>query len=413
VPGRLEVLGKHTDYAGGRSLVCAVDRGFLVAAGPRVDRSIVAVDAHDGETVTVPPDTVATGPVGWRGYVETVARRLSRNFGPALGGATIVFSSDLPRAAGLSSSSALVVSCTVGLAVVNRLAEDARFRAHIGSAEDLATYVSCIENGQDFGALAGDAGVGTRGGSEDHVAMLCGVPGHLSAYAYCPTRLEGHVPLPEAWRFVIAVSGVTAEKTAGAREAYNRASRDAARLLEIWNRATGRRDASLAAALASADSAPARLVDMVHEAADGAFAGAEAGDRLAARLGARLEHFIEESTRLVPAVTGLLAAGQIEAIGPLVDRSQAAAERLLGNQVPETIALARDARELGAVAASAFGAGFGGSVWALVRTADAATFAARWSEHHLARFPARAAQAATFVTRPGPAAMRFRATADD
>ena len=59
------------------------------------------------------------------------------------------------------------------------------------------------------------------------------------------------------------------------------------------------------------------------------------------------------------------------AFGDLVDRSQQLAERRLGNQVPETIELARSARELGARAASAFGAGFGGSVWALVSRADA------------------------------------------
>jgi len=54
--------------------------------------------------------------------------------------------------------------------------------------------------------------------------------------------------------------------------------------------------------------------------------------------------------------------GTWDKIGVLIDRSQDGAERLLGNQVPETIALARLARDLGAVAASAFGAGFGGSV---------------------------------------------------
>ncbi len=50
----------------------------------------------------------------------------------------------------------------------------------------------------------------------------------------------------------------------------------------------------------------------------------------------------------------------------MAERSQEAAERWLGNQIPETIALARLARHVGATAASAFGAGFGGSVWALV-----------------------------------------------
>ena len=61
--------------------------------------------------------------------------------------------------------------------------------------------------------------------------------------------------------------------------------------------------------------------------------------------------------------------------GKLVDESQVAAEELLGNQVPETISLAKHARALGAYAASAFGAGFGGSVWALVSRSEAEQFA--------------------------------------
>jgi galactokinase len=49
VPGRIEVLGKHTDYAGGRSLLCAVERGFVVLATPRDDAIICAVAVQRGE----------------------------------------------------------------------------------------------------------------------------------------------------------------------------------------------------------------------------------------------------------------------------------------------------------------------------------------------------------------------------
>ena len=54
VPGRIEILGKHTDYAGGRSLTCAVERGFTVAFAPRPDPSLHIVDASDGRTVEFP-----------------------------------------------------------------------------------------------------------------------------------------------------------------------------------------------------------------------------------------------------------------------------------------------------------------------------------------------------------------------
>ena len=51
VPGRIEVLGKHTDYAGGRTMVAAAERGFCVAALPRDDHEIVVIDAASGETI--------------------------------------------------------------------------------------------------------------------------------------------------------------------------------------------------------------------------------------------------------------------------------------------------------------------------------------------------------------------------
>jgi galactokinase len=88
----------------------------------------------------------------------------------------------------------------------------------------------------------------------------------------------------------------------------------------------------------------------------------------------------------------------------LVARSQSLAESALRNQIPETIHLAHRATELGAAAASAFGAGFGGSVWALVRDEEITTFTARWRDDYIARFPERRHRAEFFDSRPGPAA---------
>ena len=120
-----------------------------------------------------------------------------------------------------------------------------------------------------------------------------------------------------------------------------------------------------------------------------------------------MEHFLEESGVIGPSASDALARRDLAAFGALVDRSQVNAERLLGNQVPETIHLARSACELGAAAASAFGAGFGGSVWALARRTDADRFAREWRDVYGATFPQRRAQADVFVTRPGPPAMRL------
>ncbi len=95
----------------------------------------------------------------------------------------------------------------------------------------------------------------------------------------------------------------------------------------------------------------------------------------------------------------------MDAFGEQVRRSHEAAAALLGNQVPETMYLARAAASLGAVAASAFGAGFGGAVWALVPAPAATTFLKAWRAAYTRQFPARSSAAHFFLTRPGPPAV--------
>jgi len=94
-----------------------------------------------------------------------------------------------------------------------------------------------------------------------------------------------------------------------------------------------------------------------------------------------------------------------------VDRSQAGAERGLGNQVAETIQLQRSARRLGAVAASAFGAGFGGSVWAMVPRNQADRFLRDWSAGYLSEFPEHRRAAEFFTTTPGRSAAELESSA--
>jgi galactokinase len=91
----------------------------------------------------------------------------------------------------------------------------------------------------------------------------------------------------------------------------------------------------------------------------------------------------------------------------VVDHSQRLAEAHLGNQVPETVTLQRSARELGAVAASAFGAGFGGAVWALVAQDGADAFLTRWSEGYRKKHRRASRDAVYFLSRAGPHAYQF------
>jgi galactokinase len=277
-----------------------------------------------------------------------------------------------------------------------------------GTAEDisrpilasLAGYLGTIENGQSYGTLAGDCGVGTFGGSEDHTAILCARAGHVLQYAYCPVWFEAAILVPPGYGLAVGASGVAAEKTGAAQDAYNRASRLAAALADLWRRQTGRDDPHLAAALGSAPDAAENL-----RAVFARGAGGEAGFSPAALM-SRLEHFIVEDQEIIPAAGRALAAGDLPRFGELVDRSQKAAEGLLGNQIPQTIHLAASARRLGAVAASAFGAGFGGSVWAMVATARAEGFLGSWSAAYREKFPQSAQAATFFLTAAGPAAFR-------
>ena len=383
VPGRLEFLGKHTDYCGGPSLVCAVERGFAVASAPRSDARVRIADAMSGEQAEAElNDALVVRHGHWSSYPLTVCRRVARNFPDARHGMDLAFASDLPPAAGLSSSSALIVATFLALSEANELTERADYRATIQSTEDLAGYLGAVENGSSFGALMGDSGVGTQGGSQDHTAILCARTGALVQYAYAPIRFEGAVHLPDELRFVVAGSGVAAEKTGSALALYNRAAATAAAAVEAWRAATGSMAPTLAGALADAPNAMERFRQLLSRRDD---------------LLRRVEQFAREAA-IVREAGDALARGDLDRLGALVDGSQGGAERLLGNQVPETIALARGARELGAVAASAFGAGFGGSVYALVHTRQAEEFRDRWRQAYLARFPAHREGATFFVT---------------
>ncbi len=399
VPGRIEIFGKHTDYAGGRSLLAAVPRGFAVVARARTDNRVRVIDARHSESIVIDVHDHDRTWRGWANYAAVTVRRLQRNFPGAELGLDIAIASDLPRAAGLSSSSAFVVS--IALALIRRAGLEARddWRQVITSVEDLAWYLGCVENGLDFRSLSGLEGVGTRGGSQDHTAILACRPGVVSHYSFMPVRAHGEARMPDGWRFVVASSGVHADKAGSVRERYNRASLAVQALLEIWNAISEVASSSLAAALESDPDAEGRLRDAV-----------VSGGRMSmtfpafspADLERRLSMFARETARIPRAAAAFACADRI-ALESLTRASQEDAERLLGNQIPETVALASLAYEEGAFAASAFGAGFGGSVWALVPAADAAEFGEAWIRRYREAFSFRDA-CEWFSAVPGPGA---------
>lgn len=393
VPGRVEFLGKHTDYAGGRSLVCATERGFCMVARPRADAVVRVSEMSSGVCEEWPIRRDLQVPEGsWATYPTTVLRRVARDFPGTAIGFDLAFGSDLPQAAGLSSSSAFVVGVFMVLAQVNRLQERADFQAAFPTLVEIAGYLGALENGRAYGPFPADFGVGTQGGSQDQTAILCSTAGELAQFSWVPVRLERRVPFPAGYRLAIGVCGVAAEKTGEARGAYNAASSASVELLERWCSATGRNDPTLALALSSAPGAVARLNALLRDSP---------------ALRSRLTQFAEECFHLIPAAGTALIEGNLDVLGRLVDQSQAGAEAGLANQIPETIHLQRSARRLGAVAASAFGAGFGGSVWALVQETRVADFLETWAREYREAFPELSAQSIFFTTSAGPPAVRL------
>jgi galactokinase len=391
-PGRIEVFGKHTDYAGGRSLVAAVPRGFVLVATPRDDGRVRVVDARWHDTMEVDAADTTSHFRGWANYIAVVVRRLAYNFPGAALGADIAIASDLPRAAGVSSSSALVVAVATALIRRAGLAARPDFQSAIQSTLDLAGYLGAVENGLTFKALASVDGVGTHGGSEDHTAILTCRANCLSAYSYVPVRHLGDAAMPGNWSFVVASSGVHADKAGSAKDRYNRASLLTRALLDVWNAGTSAAAPTLAAAL-SASGAEDELRQLI---ARHGHADYGAGD-----LQQRLTHFVGEDGR-IPQALDAFRDGDGARLGALSDATQRDADELLGNQIPETRVLASLARRHGAIAASSFGAGFGGSVWAVVPNADAPSFTDAWVAAYRKEYP-QVANVESFITRPSRA----------
>lgn len=399
VPGRLEILGKHTDYAGGSSLVCAIQQGFTFVAFPSNAASLTVFDADTQKTWVFNLRHLAPPPLeAWHLYPLTVLKRLTLNFGPLQGG-LIIFSSDLPPAAGMSSSSAMITGFLLAVAALNQLQQHALWKAHIKSVEDLATYASVIENGQSFGGLMGEAGVGTQGGSQDHTAIICSKAGRLSQFGYAPTRLLDSVPMPEAYTFAIGHSGVLAEKTGAAMAKYNRVSARAKTLIEIWNHSQGTQLRHLADLCAIPNLDLYDVWKAILQRPHDAFTDVELQDRL--------DQFMEEM-RLVKEAVRVLRLGNLTVFGRCAQQSQHMAARLLHNQVEETNTLVAKAKRYGAVAASAFGAGFGGAVWAMVAKSEVKAFLERWQRRYVDTFPIHRDHCQFFEAQPGTPAIQIQ-----
>ena len=123
-PGRVNLIGEHTDYNDGFVMPAALEFATLVAAAPRPDRRLNVYSMIMDETRSFDLDAPAeTGRHDWSDYVFGVAVMLERA-GRRLQGADLVVSTDVPLGSGLSSSAALEVS--VGACAAHRLRSPVR-----------------------------------------------------------------------------------------------------------------------------------------------------------------------------------------------------------------------------------------------------------------------------------------------
>ena len=190
-PGRVNLIGEHTDYNDGFALPCALDCGTVVALGPRADRRIVAhaidLGAAPGEFAI--DGTIAVLPTGhWQNHLRGVVAGLPC-FGLPVTGANLVVSGDIPQGAGLSSSASLGVALGLGLA---RLAGEAR-----PDHRTLARVAQWSEHHY----------VGCACGLMDQLASACGEQDH-ALLLDCSTLETRPIPFPPQATILIVDSGV-------------------------------------------------------------------------------------------------------------------------------------------------------------------------------------------------------------
>jgi galactokinase len=118
----------------------------------------------------------------------------------------------------------------------------------------------------------------------------------------------------------------------------------------------------------------------------------------------RFKQFYFEDREIIPQTVTAWIRSDLAAIGNLIDRSHRNSRRYLRNIVEEVDFLQHSARDHGALAASGFGAGFGGSVYAIIPRRQAEGFLRQWKAGYSLRFPQAARNSVFFLSRPGGAA---------
>ena len=291
--------------------------------------SIANLDPRfEARTFEVRP-TIEPGPLGdWGNYTKAAAQALVGSQGEMPGFDALV-DSDLPMAAGLSSSSALTVAAALALLESGGLQMD-----------PLDLMVTLAQ---------GERYVGTEGGGMDQAICLGGREGQAFKIDFEPLRLTA-TPVPSDWRFVVAPSLVEAQKSGGVREEYNLRGLQCREALGSVTQAVGAAEGASYRDLLT--SAPAdSLLATAREVLTGPHA-------------ARFRHVVSEAERVDGAREAMVAA-DLAGFGRLMSESHTSLREDFEVSCDALEDLVRIAVDGGAVGARLTGAGFGGCAVAL------------------------------------------------
>jgi len=332
VPGRVNLIGEHIDYAGLAVLPMAIQREIRAYFRPRADREIHACSLHAGfePRSFVIAEEIPPYPAGdWGNYLKAATQWLERRYGP-LRGFDALIESTLPVAAGLSSSSALVV-----------LTAELALRAS-------QVHVSTVELAE--GLAEAEHYVGTRGGGMDQAICIGALPRTATRVEFDPLRLTP-VPVPDDWRFVVASSRIRAEKSGPVREAYNSRRADCEDALHavVAHLDTPRVSFSYRSALETLT--PFDVEELVDHVLDG-------------NLLKRFRHVVTEAAR-VSLAEEAMRAEDLERFGTLLSQSHESLRDDFEVSCAELDLMAGIAVTSGAAGARLTGAGFGGSLLAV------------------------------------------------
>ena len=349
-PGRVNLIGEHIDYAGLPVFPMALQREVRVAFRPRDDSLVLAATTDPSYSpchFEVGPHIEPYEDGDWGNYLKAAVQGMVGAYGLERGFDAVI-DSTVPVAAGLSSSSALVIATALALAGSNDLEPDP-----IELAELMA---------------AAEQYVGTRGGGMDQAISAGALKGHAARVEFDPLRITP-VRVPEDWCFVVAHTLVQAHKSGGAREGYNRRRSETEQALE---RVVDHLDLPAAEVLSYRDL-------LARVAGPETLAAGE--DCLEGDLLKRYRHVVTEGARVARAEVAM-REGAFTAFGILMNGSHDSLANLYEVSIAELDELVAIARNAGATGARLTGAGMGGCIVALCSAGSADSVLKAIREHY-------------------------------